>query len=110
MHLLSVISPLADDLALVYPPLMPVRLVQLLAERGIETIEVPDEEYETLGCNALALAPRVALIAAQNIEDPAAARGSRRRGARLQRGRAEQGRGRADVPHAAAPPRLGSHS
>jgi N-dimethylarginine dimethylaminohydrolase len=68
MHLLSVISPLADDLALVYPPLMPVRLVQLLAERGIETVEVPDEEFETLGCNALALAPRVALIAAQNVE------------------------------------------
>jgi len=40
--------------------------VQLLAERGIETVEVPDEEFETLGCNALALAPRVALIAAQN--------------------------------------------
>ena len=68
MHLLSVISPLADDLALVFPPLMPVRLVQLLAERGIETVEVPYEEYETLGCNALALAPRVALIAAQNVE------------------------------------------
>ena len=63
-----VISPLADDLALVYPPLMPVRLVQLLAERGIETVEVPDEEFETLGCNALALAPRVALIPAQNVE------------------------------------------
>jgi dimethylargininase len=68
MHLLSVISPLAGDLALVYPPLMPVRLVQLLAERGVETIEVPDEEFETLGCNALALAPRVALIPAQNAE------------------------------------------
>lgn len=68
MHLLSVISPLADDLALVYPPLMPVRLVQLLAESGVELVEVPDEEFETLGCNALALAPRVALIAAQNRE------------------------------------------
>jgi N-dimethylarginine dimethylaminohydrolase len=68
MHLLSVISPLADDLALVYPKLMPARLVQLLAERGIETVEVPDEEFERLGCNALALAPRVALIPAQNTE------------------------------------------
>jgi N-dimethylarginine dimethylaminohydrolase len=68
MHLLSVISPLADDLALVYPPLMPVRLVQLLAERGVQTVEVPAEEYDTLGCNALALAPRVALLAAQNTE------------------------------------------
>jgi N-dimethylarginine dimethylaminohydrolase len=68
VHLLSVISPLADDLALVYPPLAPVRLMQLLAERGVETVVVPDEEFETLGCNALALAPRVALIAAQNRE------------------------------------------
>src|SRR6185312_15936717 len=68
MHLLSVISPLADDLALVYPPLLPVRLVQLLAKLGVETIAVPDEEFETLGCNALALAPRVALIAAQNVD------------------------------------------
>ena len=76
MHLLSVISPLADDLALVYPPLMPVRLVQLLAERGIETVEVPDEEYETLGCNALALAPRVALIA--GAATPRRGGGSRR--------------------------------
>ena len=62
------ISPLADDLALVYPKLMPVRLLQLLDERGVETVEVPDEEFETLGCNALALAPRVALIPEQNHE------------------------------------------
>ena len=68
MHLLSVISPLADDLALVYPPLMPVRLVQLLGRARVQTVEVPDEEFETLGCNVLALAPRVALIAAQNTE------------------------------------------
>jgi dimethylargininase len=66
MHLLSLISPLADDLALVFPPLMPVRLVQLLAERSIETVEVPEEEFGTLGCNALAVAPRKALIPAHN--------------------------------------------
>ncbi len=66
MHLLSLLSPLADDLVLGYPRLMPVRLVQLLAERGIGTVEVPDEEFGTLGCNALALAPRVALIPEHN--------------------------------------------
>ena len=61
MHLLSLVSPLADDLALGYPPLMPVRLVELLERRGVELLEVPGEEFESLGCNVLALAPRVAL-------------------------------------------------
>jgi N-dimethylarginine dimethylaminohydrolase len=68
MHLLSLLSPLADDLVVAYPPLLPVRLAQLLAERGIRVVEVPDDEFETLGCNALALAPRIALIPEQNQE------------------------------------------
>ena len=68
LHLLSLLSPLADDLVVAYPPLLPVRLAQLLDERGIRIVEVPDEEFETLGCNALALAPRVALIPEQNHE------------------------------------------
>ncbi|HSO01114.1 MAG TPA: arginine deiminase family protein [Gaiellaceae bacterium] len=61
IHLMSLISPLADDLALVYPRLAPVRLVELLAERGIEVVEMPDEEFETMGPNVLALGPRRAL-------------------------------------------------
>jgi dimethylargininase len=61
MHLLSLVSPLADDLALVYPPLLPVRLVELLEGRGVDFVEVPDEEFESMGCNALALAPRQVL-------------------------------------------------
>lgn len=68
LHLMSLISPLDRDLALVYLPLMPVRLVQLLAERGIELVEVPDEEFETMGPNVLALAPRVALALEGNDE------------------------------------------
>jgi N-dimethylarginine dimethylaminohydrolase len=58
---MSFLSPLDDDLALVYPPLAPVRLLELLVERGIELVDVPDEEYDSLGCNVLALGPRVAL-------------------------------------------------
>jgi dimethylargininase len=61
LHLLSLISPLDRDLALVYPRLLPVPLVELLEERGIGVVEVPDEEFATLGCNVLALAPRVVL-------------------------------------------------
>jgi dimethylargininase len=68
MHLLSLLSPLDDDLAVGYPPLMPVRLVELLAERGVRLVEVPDEEFETMGPNVLALAPRVALALEGNDE------------------------------------------
>jgi N-dimethylarginine dimethylaminohydrolase len=68
MHLMSLISPLDRDLAVVYPPLMPTRLMQLLAERGIETVEVPEEEFDSMGCNVLALAPRVALALDGNPE------------------------------------------
>jgi dimethylargininase len=68
LHLLSFVSPLDADLALVYPPLAPTRLLQLLAERGVRTVEVPDEEYGSLGCNVLALGPRVALALDGNPE------------------------------------------
>lgn len=61
MHLMSLISPLDRDLALVYPRLAPVRLMKLLAERGIAVVEVPDEEFESMGSNVLALGPRRAL-------------------------------------------------
>jgi N-dimethylarginine dimethylaminohydrolase len=61
MHLMSLISPLAPDLAVVYTPLLPTRLALLLEERAIELVEVPDEEFESLGSNVLAVAPRVAL-------------------------------------------------
>jgi N-dimethylarginine dimethylaminohydrolase len=68
MHLMSLISPLDDDLALVYPRLAPVRLLELLAERGIATVEVPEEEFETMGPNVLALGPRRALALEGNDE------------------------------------------
>jgi N-dimethylarginine dimethylaminohydrolase len=68
MHLMSLISPLDADLALVYLPLMPVRLVELLQQRGVDLVEVPDEEFESMGCNVLALGPRVALALDGNPE------------------------------------------
>src|SRR5262249_14019285 len=61
MHLMSFISPLDRDLALVYPRIAPVRLLELLGERGVQVVEVPDEEFETQGSNVLALGPRRAL-------------------------------------------------
>jgi N-dimethylarginine dimethylaminohydrolase len=68
MHLLSLINLVADDIALVYLPLLPVRLVQLLAERGVRLVEVPDEEFETMGPNVLALEPGVVLALRRNRE------------------------------------------
>ena len=68
MHLLSLVNLIAPDLAVAYLPLLPVRLVQLLQARGIQLVEVPDDEFETMGPNVLALAPRVALALEGNVE------------------------------------------
>jgi len=68
MHLMSFLSPLDGDLALVYPRIAPVRLLELLAERGIAVVEVPDDEFETQGPNVLALGPRHALALDGNPE------------------------------------------
>ena len=68
LHLMSFLSPLAPDLALAYLPMMPVRLVQLLEDRAISIVEVPDGEFDTMGPNVLALAPHVALALEGNLE------------------------------------------
>ena len=106
MHLMSFLSPLDVDLAVVYPPLMPVRLVEILQERGIELVEVPDEEFESMGPNVLALGPRVAARARRQRRDAPAHGARRRRRPRLP-GRAHlpPGRRRPDLPHAPAPAR-----
>lgn len=61
-HLMSILSPIDRDLALVYSPLMPIAFRERLLARGIELLEVPEDEFETLGCNVLALAPRRCLL------------------------------------------------
>ena len=66
LHLMSVISMVDHDLAVVYSKLMPVSFRDLLIERGIELIEVDDAEYANLGSNVLALAPRVCVMPAGN--------------------------------------------
>lgn len=66
LHLMSVVSPVRDDLAVVYERLAPVALLQALAARGIEMIPVPEEDYASLGCNILAVAPGVVIIAEGN--------------------------------------------
>ncbi len=67
-HLMSIMSPIDRDLFLVYAPLMPVPFREALISRGIELVEVPEPEFETLGCNVLAVAPREVLMVAGNRE------------------------------------------
>lgn len=62
MHLMSLISPIDRDLAVVYSRLLPVPFREWLLERGMRLIEVPDQEFETMGTNVLALKPRKCLM------------------------------------------------
>jgi arginine deiminase len=66
LHLLSFISIVDEDLAVVYSRLMPVPFREWLVERGFQFVEVPDEEYDSLGCNVLAVAPRKCVMLAGN--------------------------------------------
>jgi N-dimethylarginine dimethylaminohydrolase len=68
LHLLSLVSPLDVDLVVCFPPLMPVRLMEELVARGIGYVEVPEEEFDSMGANVLALGPRVALALEGNPE------------------------------------------
>lgn len=61
-HLMSILSPVDRDLAVAYSPLMPVPFREALLARGIDLVEVPDEEFESMGANVLALGPRDCLM------------------------------------------------
>lgn len=61
-HLMSIFSPVARNLAVVYSPLMPIKFRNELIKRNIKLIEVPDEEFESMGCNVLAIAPKECLM------------------------------------------------
>ena len=65
-HLMSILSPVDSNLAVVYSPLMPIVFREELISRGFGLIEVPDEEFESMGCNVLAVAPRVCLMVEGN--------------------------------------------
>jgi N-dimethylarginine dimethylaminohydrolase len=65
-HLMSVFSPVDKDLAVVYSPLMPIPFRNELLKRGFELVEVPDDEFEQMGCNVLAIAPRDCIMVAGN--------------------------------------------
>ncbi len=66
LHLMSLISPIDYDLALVYSKLLPVPFREWLLARGIKLLEVADSEYDSMGCNVLAVAPRKCIMLAGN--------------------------------------------
>ena len=61
-HLMSILSPVDKNLAVVYSPLMPIKFRNELLGRGFQLIEVPEEEFESMGCNVLAVSPRDCLM------------------------------------------------
>jgi N-dimethylarginine dimethylaminohydrolase len=65
-HLMSIISPVDQDLAVVYSPLLPVSFRERLLEHAVTFIEVPDDEFDSMGANVLALGPRQCLMISGN--------------------------------------------
>jgi len=59
---MSILSPIDQDVTLVYSPLMSVPFRELLLDRGTKLVEVPDEEFESMGCNVLAVAPGKCIV------------------------------------------------
>jgi N-dimethylarginine dimethylaminohydrolase len=72
MHLMSLISPVDRDLAVVYSRLLPVPFHEQLLSRGIALVDTPDEEFDSMGTNVLALAPRQCLMIEGNPRTRAA--------------------------------------
>ncbi|MFL3013027.1 MAG: dimethylarginine dimethylaminohydrolase family protein [Candidatus Neomarinimicrobiota bacterium] len=66
LHLMSNLSPIDHNLFLVYPRLLPVSFIEYLLKNNIELINVPDEEYETMACNVLAIAPKEVIMVEGN--------------------------------------------
>ena len=60
--LMSNLSPVDHNLFLVYPRLLPVSFLQYLIDIGIELIEVPDSEYESMGCKVLTVEPKKVIM------------------------------------------------
>jgi N-dimethylarginine dimethylaminohydrolase len=67
-HLMSIISPVDRDLAVVYAPLMPVPFREWLIDLGYRLVDVPDAEFDSMGANVLALAPRRVVMVDGNPE------------------------------------------
>jgi dimethylargininase len=77
LHLMSFLSPVAEDLAVVFPPLAPVALMETLADRGVRLVTVDAGEYASMACNVLAVRPHQVIMPEGN---PATRRALQRHG------------------------------
>ena len=84
-HLMSIISPVDRDLAVVYSPLMPVPFREALLARSMTFVEVPEEEFDSMGANVLAIAPRTCVMVDGNPRTRGPPRRGRRAGSHLRR-------------------------
>ncbi len=66
LHLMSLISLVDNDLAVVYRPLLPVPFLTALEARGFRFVDVPYEELACHGTNVLATAPRRCIMLEDN--------------------------------------------
>lgn len=62
LHLMSLISLIDKNMAVIYPRLMSVPFLELLEKRRTNLLPIPEEEFDTMGCNVLAIAPRKCLM------------------------------------------------
>ena len=62
LHLMSIISPIDNDLSLIYRPFMPISFIKWLENLNIKFIDISDTEYDEMGCNVLAYAPRSVIM------------------------------------------------
>ena len=62
LHLMSIISPIDNDLSLIYRPFMPISFIKWLENLNIKFIDISDTEYYEMGCNVLAYAPRSVIM------------------------------------------------
>jgi len=72
LHVMSLLSPVDRDLAVVYSPLLSVPFRETLLARGIELVDVPEAELASQGTNVLALGPRHCVMLAGNPQTRAA--------------------------------------
>ena len=68
LHLMSLLSPIDKDLFLVYSRLLPIPFLKYLSLLKIKLIHVPDNEYDSMGCNVLAVAPKKVIMLEGNPE------------------------------------------
>lgn len=73
-HMMSILSPVDRDLAVVYSPLMPISFRRELLDRGFTLVEVPEEEFDTMGSNVLATGPRQCILVGGNPKTHSALR------------------------------------